>query len=92
MQIDEQARASARALMCIMRTDVAQSLLNRRRNYFGTKEDGTYVIEFRTADGEALAISIPTSEAGVIRHFQERMPTGYSCRRSGSNSHPARVI
>ena len=43
---------------------------------FRPKEDGTYVIEFRTADGEALAISIPTSEAGVIRHFQERMPYG----------------
>jgi hypothetical protein len=26
--------------------------------------------------GEALAISIPGSEAGVIRHFQERMPSG----------------
>ena len=28
------------------------------------------------ADGEALAISIPRSEAHVIRHFQERMPYG----------------
>jgi hypothetical protein len=26
---------------------------------FGPKADGTYVIEFRTAAGEALAISIP---------------------------------
>jgi hypothetical protein len=26
---------------------------------FGPKTDGTYVIEFRTAAGEALAISIP---------------------------------
>jgi ATP-dependent DNA ligase len=26
--------------------------------------------------GEALAISIPRSEAAVIRHFQERMPYG----------------
>jgi hypothetical protein len=31
-------------------------------------------VEFRTA--EALAISIPGSEAKVIRHFQERMPYG----------------
>ena len=43
---------------------------------FGPKDDGTYVVEFRTADGEALAISIPRSETSVIRHFQERMPYG----------------
>jgi hypothetical protein len=38
--------------------------------------DGTYVVEFRTAAGEALAISIPRTEAAVIRHFQARMPYG----------------
>jgi hypothetical protein len=43
---------------------------------FGPKSDGTYVIEFRTAAGESLAISIPETEAAVIRHFQERMPYG----------------
>jgi hypothetical protein len=43
---------------------------------FGPKSDGTYVIEFRMAAGEALAISIPRTEAAVIRHFQERMPYG----------------
>jgi hypothetical protein len=43
---------------------------------YGPKDDGTYVVEFRTAAGEALAISIPRNEAGVIRHFQERC----SCR------------
>jgi hypothetical protein len=43
---------------------------------FGPKEDGTYVVEFRTAAGEALAISIPRTEAAVIGHFQERMPYG----------------
>jgi hypothetical protein len=43
---------------------------------FGPKDDGTYVVEFRTAAGEALAISIPWSETVVIRHFQERMPYG----------------
>jgi len=41
---------------------------------YGPKTDGTYVIEFRTATGESLAISIRGSEAAVIRHFQERMP------------------
>jgi hypothetical protein len=35
---------------------------------YGPKDDGTYVVEFRTAAGEALAISIPRNEAGVIRH------------------------
>jgi hypothetical protein len=37
---------------------------------FGPKPDGTYVIEFRTAAGEALAISIPRGETAVIRHFR----------------------
>jgi len=26
---------------------------------YGPKDDGTYIVEFRTAAGEALAISIP---------------------------------
>ena len=43
---------------------------------FGPKTDGTYVVEFRTAEGESLAISIPRTETAVIRHFQERMPYG----------------
>jgi hypothetical protein len=43
---------------------------------YGPKNDGTYIVEFRTADGEALAISIPGGEARVIRHFQERMLYG----------------
>jgi hypothetical protein len=43
---------------------------------FGPKNDETYVVEFRTAAGEALAISIPIIETAVIRHFQGRMPYG----------------
>jgi hypothetical protein len=43
---------------------------------FGPKDDGTYVVEFRTAAGEALVISIPRTECAVIQHFQERMPYG----------------
>ena len=43
---------------------------------FGAKDDGTYVVEFRTAAGQTLAISIPRTEAAVTRHFQERMPYG----------------
>jgi hypothetical protein len=47
-----------------------------RVTIYGPKDDGTYVIEFKTDAGESLAISIPGSEARVIRHFQERMPHG----------------
>jgi len=43
---------------------------------FGPKDDGTYVVEFRRAEGAVLAISIPRTEAAVVRHFQERMPYG----------------
>jgi hypothetical protein len=43
---------------------------------FGPKDDGSYVVEFRTADGEVLSISIPRNETAVIRHFQARMPHG----------------
>ena len=43
---------------------------------YGPKEDGTYVVEFTTAWDAMLSISIPRSEAGVIRYFQERMPYG----------------
>jgi hypothetical protein len=31
---------------------------------FGPTDDGTYAVEFRTADGEALAISIPAQRDG----------------------------
>ena len=43
---------------------------------YGPKNDGTYVVEFKTADGEALAISVPVGETRVLKHFQERMPYG----------------
>jgi hypothetical protein len=43
---------------------------------YGPKRDGTYVVEFKTADGEALAISVPVGETRVLKHFQERMPYG----------------
>jgi hypothetical protein len=42
----------------------------------GPEDDGTYVVEFQTSTGEVLTISIPSSDAAVIRHFQERMPLG----------------
>jgi hypothetical protein len=43
---------------------------------YGPKADGTYVIEFKTAAGEALAISTPRTETAAIKHFQARMPYG----------------
>jgi len=42
----------------------------------GPKSDGTYIVEFKTAAGEALAISVPSGETAVLKHFQERMPNG----------------
>ena len=42
----------------------------------GPRRDGTYVIEFQTASGETLSISIPRTETAVIKHFQARMPNG----------------
>jgi hypothetical protein len=42
----------------------------------GPKDHGTYLVEFRTAASDALAISIPRTEAAVIWHFQARMPCG----------------
>jgi hypothetical protein len=56
---------------------VARVLTGKNRiMIYGPKDDGTYVVEFRTAAGDVLAISIPRTEAHVIRHFQARMPYG----------------
>jgi hypothetical protein len=55
---------------------------------FGPKPDGTYVIEFRTDAGETLAISIPRTEAAVVRHFQERMPYGFLWASRGPHADP----
>ena len=43
---------------------------------YGPNPDDTYVIEFKTADGQTLAISMPRGEWVVLKHFQERMPYG----------------
>jgi hypothetical protein len=43
---------------------------------YGPKGDGTYVVEFKTAAGETLAISVPSGETAVLEHFQTRMPYG----------------
>jgi hypothetical protein len=46
------------------------------RNRIIIYPDGTYVVEFKTADGETLAISVPVGETRVLKYFQERMPYG----------------
>jgi hypothetical protein len=43
---------------------------------YGPERDGAYIVEFKTADGEALAISVPAGETRVVKYFQERMPYG----------------
>jgi hypothetical protein len=43
---------------------------------YGANRDGTYVVEFRTATGDTLAISVPSGETAVLKHFQDRMPHG----------------
>jgi hypothetical protein len=36
----------------------------------GPRDDGTYVVEFRTAEGKKLAITVPSTKAAVLKHFQ----------------------
>jgi hypothetical protein len=55
---------------------VAPSSGYNRIMIYGPKPDGTYIVEFKMAAGEALAISVPGSEARVLKHFQARMPYG----------------
>jgi len=57
------------------RKETATTNKNRIMIY-GPKTNGTYVVEFRAAEGEALAISVPAGETRVLKHFQERMPYG----------------
>jgi hypothetical protein len=35
-----------------------------------------HIVEFRTAAGESLAISVLGTEAALLKHFQARMPYG----------------
>jgi len=41
------------------------------RGRYGPKNDGTYIVEFRTAAGEALAISIPRTDAALVQYCAE---------------------
>jgi hypothetical protein len=42
----------------------------------GEQHRGHVQPERRTAEGDSLAITIPRTEAAVIKHFQARMPYG----------------
>ena len=46
---------------------------------YGPKRDGTYVVEFKTAAGEALAINVPVGETRVLKYFQERITLWAVC-------------
>jgi hypothetical protein len=37
---------------------------------YGPKSDGAYIVEFKTAAGETLAISVPSGETAVLQQFQ----------------------
>jgi hypothetical protein len=41
---------------------------------FGPKDDGTYLVEFRTTEGDVLMISIPRTEPHVKHHELARKP------------------
>jgi hypothetical protein len=58
---------------------------------FGPKADGTYVVEFRTAEGEALAISVPASETRVLKHFQKRIAKGRLALSRGDRYRPDKL-
>jgi hypothetical protein len=47
---------------------------------YGPKNDGTYVVEFKTSEGEALAISVPAGETRVSSIFRNGCLMGCSCR------------
>ena len=56
----------------------------------GPKNDGTYIVEFKTADGVALAFSVPKGGGtAVLEYFQDKMPYGSRCRMSHGVCHRA---
>ena len=43
---------------------------------FGSKSDARYWLELRQSDGQSLVVSVPASEAAVLKYFQRLMPYG----------------
>jgi hypothetical protein len=48
---------------------------------YGLKGDGTYVVEFKTAAGETLAISVPSGDTAVLSISRRACRMDWSCRR-----------
>jgi hypothetical protein len=43
----------------------------------GPKNDGTYIVEFKKANGAALAFSVPEGGgSAILEYFQDKMPYG----------------
>jgi hypothetical protein len=63
-------RSEARSRKGLGKGALAMSVVPEgRRNrimIYGLKNDGTYIVEFKTADGEALAISVPVGGAEAL--------------------------
>jgi hypothetical protein len=49
---------------------------------FGPKDDGTYIVEFKT---DTLAVSVSGSEAALLKHFQARALRACGAGRSVRN-------
>jgi hypothetical protein len=65
---------------------------NRIMIYWPTN-DGTYIVEFKTADGEELAISVPRNEPAVLKHtFRNGCPMGCSCPTLRGTCNAATVL
>src|SRR5215470_14120131 len=47
-----------------------------RIRIYGPKEDGSYWLELRQADGQSIVITMPESEAHVLKYFQAKIPYG----------------
>jgi hypothetical protein len=69
MGADEDYAPGAVLLPLILRT-LTPMAQQDKISVLGLRDDGTYVVEFRTAAGERLAISVPGSKATVLKHFQ----------------------
>jgi hypothetical protein len=63
---------------------------------YGPKDDGTYLIEFMTTDRDALAISIPRSQAHVVVRTpygaRPKSDTGLSSQRCGGHGSPVNTL
>ena len=71
-----EARSGGGLVKGALAVSVAPESGRNRIMIYGPKPDGTYVVEFETADGDSLAISVPAGETRVVKHFQARMPFG----------------